>query len=184
MSCSTKRPATARNIIQRPDGLAAHAHRDRLHRAKPHLYGHRRERRPTTGIGREVLAEHRRAAAVALKAWPLLILGLQQVQRVGALAGGGHHSQHAGGVGKQQPGLGAVQQLHAALRQTVQKLDHVEVLDHRVGQLDEGPHNSLLSCHDLISISISLAPGGEAAIMKQRCSRWRVTPAPRSAGGA
>jgi hypothetical protein len=178
MSCSTKPPRHRAKQIQRPDGLAARAHRDYLHRAKPHLYGHRRERRPTTGIGREVLAEHRRSAAVALKAWPLLVLGLQQVQRVGALAGGGHHSQHAGGVGKQQPRLGAVQQLHAALRQTVQELDHVEVLDHRVGQLDEGLHNPLLSCHDSILISISLAHGATVAIMKQRRSRSLLTPSP------
>ena len=61
--------------------------------------------------------------------------------------------------------LGAIQQLHAALGQTVQELDHIEVLDHRVGQLDERLNYPLLACHD--PISISSAANANIAIMEQ-----------------
>jgi hypothetical protein len=53
---------------------------------------------------------------------------LEQLKQPGGFAGGGHHAQRTGGIS---------QQLHAAVGQHVQEVDHVEAGDHCVGQLDE-----------------------------------------------
>ncbi|MFZ1155433.1 MAG: hypothetical protein WAN93_11060 [Solirubrobacteraceae bacterium] len=41
-------------------------------------------------------------------------------------------------VGEQQSDFRAGQQVQAAQRQTVQELDDIQVIDHRVGELAEG----------------------------------------------
>ena len=80
---------------------------------------------------------HRLAGAEAVHAGALVGLQLEQLQQPGPFRGGGHHLQRALLVGQQQPGRGDAQQLDAPLGQHVQEVDHVEVVDERVGHLDE-----------------------------------------------
>jgi hypothetical protein len=52
--------------------------------------------------------------------------------------GGCGHPQPAARVGEHHPGRGSRQQPDAAVGEHVQEVDDVEILDHRVGQVDEG----------------------------------------------
>jgi len=63
--------------------------------------------------------------------------------------------QRAGRVGEQQSGLVTVEELEAALREAVEEVDDVEVLDHRVRELDEGFDDPYLARHGLIRILLS-----------------------------
>ena len=93
-----------------------------------------RGQRPADG---QVGDRHRLAGAEAVHARTLVGLQLEQLQQPGAFRGGGHHLQRVLPVGQQQPGRGDAQQLHAPLGQHVQEVDHVEVVDERVGHLHE-----------------------------------------------
>jgi hypothetical protein len=78
-----------------------------------------------------------RPSPEAVQAGTLVVLQLEQLQQPGGLAGGGDHAKLPARVSQQQPGGGDVEQLHAAVGQHVQEVDHVEAGDHGVGQLNE-----------------------------------------------
>ena len=122
--------------VQRADDLLTQPHRQGLHGSEPGLPGGGREPRPARRLGGQVGGGNG-PGPEAVQARALVVLQLEQLEQPGGLAGRGHHAQLTARVSQQQPGGGDVQQLHAAVGQHVQEVDHVEVGDHGVGQLDE-----------------------------------------------
>ena len=94
----------------------------------------KRGQRPADG---QVGDRHRLAGAEAVHTRALVGLQLEQLQQPGPFGGGGHHLQRVLLVGQQQPGRRDAQQLDTPLGQHVQEVDHVEVVDERVGHLHE-----------------------------------------------
>ena len=137
MSAGSKGPGAGAEEVQRADDLLAQPHRQGLHGGEPGLLGGGREPRPALRRGGQVLGVDGLAGPEAVQAGTLVALYLEQLKQPGGFAGGGHHAQLTARVSQQQPGGGDVQQLHAAVGQHVQEVDHVEVGDHGVGQLDE-----------------------------------------------
>ena len=75
---------------------------------------------------------------------------LEQLQHPHRLGGGGHQAQLTAWVGQQHSGGRGIQQLHAAPGEQMEEVDHVEVGDHGVSQLDEGI-GQLFPVHPLTS---------------------------------
>jgi hypothetical protein len=124
--------------VQRPEDAPAQAQREGMGGAKAGVGGDRREPRPAIDRPGHVVHLHRLAAAVALEAWALGVLDLEELEDLHRLAGGGHELEPAPLVGEQEARGSRVEQLDAPLTQARQQIDHVEVLHERVGQLDEG----------------------------------------------
>ena len=154
MSAGARAPAVGAEQVQRADDLLAQPHRQGLHGGEPGLPGGGREPRPAARRGSQVRRGDRPASPEAVQAGTLVVLDLEQLEQPGGFAGGGHHAQLTARVSQQQPGGGDIQQLHAAVGQHVQEVDHVEAGDHGVGQLDERlrqqfsvhPRSPLSSC--------------------------------------
>ena len=154
MSRGGEGPCIGAEQVQRADDLLAQPHRQGLHGGEPGLPGGGREPRPALRRGGQVRGGDGLAGPVAVQAGTLIVLQLEQLKQPGGFAGGSHHAQLTARISQQQPGGGDVQQLHAAVGQHVQEVDHVEAGDHGVGQLDERlrqqlsvhPRSPLSSC--------------------------------------
>jgi hypothetical protein len=123
--------------VQRADDLLPQPHRQGLHGGEPGLAGGRREPRPPRRRGSQVRGGDGPAGPEAVQARTLVVLYLEQLKQPGGLARGSHQAQLTARVSQQQSGSGDVQQLHAAVGQHVQEVDHVEPGHQRVSQLDE-----------------------------------------------
>lgn len=107
------------------------------------------------------------------------VLRLQQLERLGPLTPGGHHPQRSRRVSEQDPRLGTVQKLSAAIRQPMEELDHVELRDHRVGQLHKRLDDPLLSGHITHPCALRIPPGDLAsakAYARKRTNASSTTP--------
>ena len=77
------------------------------------------------------------AVAEAIQARALVVLDLEQLDQPGRLAGRRCHPQLAARVGQHHPGRRHGEQRDAAVGEEVQEVDHVEIGDHGVRQVDE-----------------------------------------------
>jgi len=123
--------------VQCADDLLTQPHRQRLHSPEPGLPGSRREPRPPHLRGGQVHGLDRPPGPEAFQAGTLVILQLEQLKQPGGLTGGSHHPQLTPRVGQQQPGRRHAKELHAAVGQHMQEVDHVKASHHRVRQLDK-----------------------------------------------
>ena len=85
------------------------------------------------------------AGVEAVEARTLVVLDLEQLEQADLLGRGADHPEMPIAVGQQDPGGGSLQQLDAARGQRGEHLDHVEVVDERVDDLDEGRCSERLS---------------------------------------
>jgi len=81
----------------------------------------------------------------AVEARTFGVLELEELNELHGLAGRGHEVQDALSVDEQHACGRGIKELDAALAQKGQQFDHVEVVHQRVGQLDEGAGQVVLS---------------------------------------
>ena len=121
---------------------------------------------------------------VAVAARALVVLDLEQLDGPGRLAGGRHHPQAPVAVGQDEARGRSVEELDGALGEQGHQVDHVEVVDEGVGQLDERPGKALLSRHPSFSF-LTGAAGivGKSSGRRGRPSLIELQPAADHVGG-
>lgn len=92
---------------------------------------------PPADLRAKVLDRERLARPEALQTRAFLVLQLEELQRSGPFIRGGHQVQRATGVGQKNPGFGRIQALESPMDEEIEEIHHVEVIDQRVGQLNE-----------------------------------------------
>ena len=117
------------------DGLEAAS--DRL-RAKP---------RPASDGRRQVGLAHDRRGAVGVQTWTLVVLQLEQLYQSGRLRRGRRDPELAVQVGEHDPDRGRTQEIQAPAGEGSEEVDHVEVVDKCVCELDERFGQLLLPGH-------------------------------------
>ena len=118
-----------------------------MHGLEPRGQSRRREPRPATVGGGEILIHYWLTSPVAVEARPFSVLDLEELQHSHGLAGGSHHSQLAVRRGQHDPGSVDVEDLDAMAREAGEQIDRVEVVDQGVGELDERPGEHCFSGH-------------------------------------
>jgi hypothetical protein len=105
------------------------------------------ELRPPFELGLQVVGDRGLSTTEAFQARALLVLDFKELQEACPLAGGGDDPQPALGTGQHNSRLGGIEKLRTPKGEGAQEVHHVEVFYQRVGELDEGPDQSLIFSH-------------------------------------
>jgi hypothetical protein len=136
-----------REQVEGADDLVAEAHRHGVGHAEADVAGGVGEDRPPV-LGRaQIDVRYGLTGGEAVQAGAFVPLQFEQLQQVRRLVGVGDHLQGAALVVEHQAGGVGVDQFDAALGQDLQEVEDVELLDQRVGQLDEHLCQALLPHH-------------------------------------
>jgi hypothetical protein len=149
--------------VQSADDPAAQPHRQRVGRAIARMDARCVKLWPPLLDLVEVDVHELLTGAEAVQSRPLGVLQHEQLEHPGFLGGRCHHLQAPMVISQDQPSGVGLQQLDAAVAQQVEKVDDVEVIDKRVGELDEHSAEALLTGHDLLpfrSVSCQLRMAG------------------------
>jgi hypothetical protein len=89
------------------------------------------------GVVPEILGHNRHTGSEAVKAWTLLVLELEQLEKPGSLTRRGHNPKASPLIGQHHTGLRGFEELRAAVGKGVKEIHDVEVGHQGVRQLDE-----------------------------------------------
>ena len=95
----------------------------------------------------EVDVDHGLPAAVTVRAWTLIRLLLEDLQDAHCVTRRSRASKLAVRRAQHDPRSGHVEDLDATLGDHREEIDHVEIIDQHVGQLDEGTDQKFLLSH-------------------------------------
>lgn len=88
-------------------------------------------------VGGEVSVDDRLPAVERVEARSVVVLQLEQLEELGTLGGGRHEMRAFLGVGEQDAYGGVAGEPGDAVGEHLQEFDQVELVDERVGDLDE-----------------------------------------------
>lgn len=119
---------------------------------------------------------HRATGVETLGTRAFIGLDLEQLEQPGLFGGRGHHPQRAALVGQEQASRGHIQHIGAAHRHPVQEVHQVEVVDQRVGHLDECFGYPLIILDTFLPGHRCTAPsGGSGSKRSRRATTSRAT---------
>ena len=87
----------------------------------------------------EIRAPHELTGAERVEARAFVVLDLELLEQLHPVTRRGRHVDPTGGVGEEQAGLRQLEELDGAGGEQGQEVDHVEVGDEGVGDVDECP---------------------------------------------
>jgi hypothetical protein len=151
--------------VEGTDDVAAQAHRDGVSGAETHLDGDRGEPGPASiGCG-EVLVDDRSAALEGVEAGSFVGLQFEQLDEAHRFAGRRDELELPGGGRQHDAGGGDVEHVDTAVGQRGEKVDDVEVVDERVGEIDHRAGKHGLAVHD--GTIVGAAGQRDAAVRRQ-----------------
>jgi hypothetical protein len=119
------------------DDLVPQPERERVHRQVPRFGRTGRELWPAVLGVTQGGVHDRLAVPERVQAGPFVHLDLEQLESPDVLVGARHELQVPALVRQQDPDVRVADQLGRAVRDHDEELDHVEVVDQGIGQLDE-----------------------------------------------
>jgi hypothetical protein len=151
-----------------------------MHRTETGVDGFGSKNGPTAFRFAEVDFSDRFSPGKGVEAWTLVVLKLEQFQQSRPVAGCGHNPELVFVIDQENACCGREVEVNAAIGEEGEKVDYVEVVDQRVGELHKCAYKKVFSfyrCHcsttPTSTLHFELAAG--SVIVEAKSSRDDVT---------